>query len=407
MAGYCMEADMSTLRQSAFISFPLLAALLIGGCAGSGPRTGPDSSAKLSQPQQPAGESSQQARDLAEQAQLDVEDFLALREEGRSSAGESSADSPAGAAAANPPGPPAIVWNQPDRSAARSASVTPPAEDEQEPFVISPMFRDPPELEEVTDPAAAADAAAVDPLQPDRLQQLMVELSVELRRTAAHSDSPLPYLLAISSLALADPQRTLDPQTLYDLSEEERELFANLQMFFSQAGTNLTGCDDPKETIAEAVGELRELLAGELKVPTAELCYSVTGFGIYKTFNEYAFLARSGQQVIVYLEIDDFNSELNDKGQWVTEISQLLTIYGNDGLAVWGGRDWATAVDAANNKRRDFFTVQTITLPDALGVGKYMIKIRARDEKTGAEAERTIPFEMVADPNLAARLPKS
>jgi hypothetical protein len=45
-----------------------------------------------------------------------------------------------------------------------------------------------------------------------------------------------------------------------------------------------------------------------------------------------------------------------------------------------------------------------ITLPKALSVGKYTLKVRLRDEKSGAETEGSLPFEMVADPKLAAAM---
>ncbi|UCD76830.1 MAG: hypothetical protein JSV91_07855 [Phycisphaerales bacterium] len=395
---------MSTRKRSTFFLCLLSAALLTGGCAADGSRTSPISEAP-SQPPRLNDEPSQQARDAAEQARRDVDDFLALREEARRNAEDGTDETSPPPDGSSRTGPPPIIWNQPGGSG--SAGADPETSRQSEaPFVISSgLFREEPELEEVTDPPPAAGDLQADPLQPDRVNQLRVELSAELRRAAADSDKPLNYLLAIAAMAMVAPDRTLDPETLYDLSEEERELFARLQDFFAEMGRNLTGDENAKDVIAEAVADLREALTGELKLPTAELCYSVTGFGIYKTFNKYAFLAHKGQQVIVYLEIDDFTSELNRQGQWVTELSQLLTIYGDDGLAVWGGRDWATVEDAANKRRRDFFTVQTITLPDALSVGKYTLKIRARDDKTGAEAERTIPFEMVADPKLAAKLP--
>ena len=56
--------------------------------------------------------------------------------------------------------------------------------------------------------------------------------------------------------------------------------------------------------------------------------------------------------------------------------------------------------------RRDFFTTQLIALPPALSVGKYHLKIRVRDEHSGAEAEDSVPFQMVADAKLAATIGK-
>lgn len=398
---------MSTITHFAFIKSMLLAASLLAGCAGTGNKAVDPLQAVAEEGPTLNQKPSPEAVDWAAQAQRDVEDFFAQREKGRQKTDEASIAADVESAA---PGPPRISWNQPSRSTSGAPATPPSRRDEATAgapaFVIPPVASNAPELEPVVDPASARGDLTVDPLQTDRLQQLMIELSTELRRRGSDSDAPLPYLLAIAGMALADPDRAVDPESLYDLSNEERELFGLFQDFFARTGRDLTDCQDARDAIADAVAGLRESLAGELRLPTAELCYSVTGFGIYKTFDRYAFLAHQGQQVIVYLEIDDFESELNKQGKWITETSQLLTIYGDDGLAVWGGRDWATAVDAAQKRRRDYFTVQTITLPNALSVGKYTLKIRVRDEKTGAEAERSIPFEMVADPHLAAKLPQ-
>ncbi len=108
----------------------------------------------------------------------------------------------------------------------------------------------------------------------------------------------------------------------------------------------------------------------------------------------------------MYVEIDDFTSEPNEKGEWVTELSQQITIYADrDGIPVWRSGDMQTAVDRSQKKRNDFFLLQIITLPKALSVGKYHMKVQVRDEKSGAEAEDAIEFEMVADPKLAVRMP--
>jgi hypothetical protein len=114
----------------------------------------------------------------------------------------------------------------------------------------------------------------------------------------------------------------------------------------------------------------------------------------------YAFLAHSAQQAVVYVEIEDFTSELNEKGQWVTELSQqLVVISERDGIPVWR-EDWQAGVDLSRKQRDDFFIVQVVTLPDRLAVGRYNLKIRIRDDRSGAEAETAIDFEMVADARM-------
>jgi len=131
----------------------------------------------------------------------------------------------------------------------------------------------------------------------------------------------------------------------------------------------------------------------------------VGGFGDYDEFGRgerggYAFLAHTGQQAVVYLEVENFTSELDDQGRWVTQLAQqLVVISDRDGIPVWR-EDWQRGTDISKNRREDFFIVQVVTLPKRLSVGLYQLKIHIRDERSGSEAEATIDFEMVADPKM-------
>jgi hypothetical protein len=255
-----------------------------------------------------------------------------------------------------------------------------------------------------TDPAATQPAATRTSLEPDRLKQLMVDLSRELYATGAYSDAPLRQLVMIAAMSMVDPDRKLEPQAIPDLTDKERELLGKLQTFFAELGRGLNSSSDLEQSIVESLGRLRASLVKEpqLKLARVALCTRVGGFGDYAPFDKLAFLAHSEQKAIVYLELEDFTSELNPKGEYVTQIAQQLTIYSDrDGIPVWK-EDWQTAVDVTRHRRQDFFTVQVITLPKALSVGRYHLKVRVRDEKSTAEAENSLEFEMVADPRLAA-----
>jgi len=271
----------------------------------------------------------------------------------------------------------------------------------------SPLFRDAtqaPAVNEFGDGAAAQEAS----LRPDRLRQLMVDLRRELYIEGAHSDQPLRQLLPIAALSMLDPEAAINPEAVPDLTSKERELLGALQAFFAGVGARLAEGTDVEEAIATGVRELREAVIKEprLTLPALALCHRVDGYGKYERFSVNRFLAHSVQQVIVYVEVDDFTSEVNDAGEWVTQLSQQITIYSDrDGIPVWRSGDMQTAIDKARNQRHDFFLLQIITIPGALSVGKYHLKVRVRDEKSGAEAEGAVEFEMVADPKLAATMP--
>jgi hypothetical protein len=239
------------------------------------------------------------------------------------------------------------------------------------------------------------------------LDQMLVDLRRELYRDSIDQDQPLRHLLTIAATSMVHPDRTIDPEVFRDLTDRERELLQMFQAFFARVGAELDSDSPAEEVLVEAILQLKKEVARDpdFQLPAVAMCYRVGGFADYDAFSRNAFLAHAEQKFVLYVEISGFTSELNDAGEWVTEVSQQLEIYSDaDGIPVWSD-PWRRAVDVTSNQRRDFFTTQIITLPKALSVGRYHLKVRVRDEHSGAEAEESIPFEMVADPKRAARIP--
>ncbi|MDY7107486.1 MAG: hypothetical protein SYC29_02510 [Planctomycetota bacterium] len=356
---------------------------------------------------------------LAERAERDVEDFLELRREAarRQARTQDPADEPQSADGSEESAPERIVWNEPPTPPQGTPADSDRPKVEKPPVRQSPLFRDPAEALEIDRPAGEQDVgdqeAEADSAEPakaiagDPLDVLLVKVRRHLNRRAAYSDQPLRELLGMAAMVMVDPELRLNPEAFPDLSETERRLLGRLQGFFADLGETLDGSIEAEEAIINAVLSLQESLVEEpqLQLPAAALCWRVGGFGDYQPFERNTFLAHGEQQVILYLEIDGFASEMNKMNQWLTEISQQLEIINDsDGIPVWS-EPWQKAVDVTSHRRRDFFTTQIITLPKALSVGKYHFKIRVRDNKSGAEAEESITFEMVADPKLAVKVP--
>ena len=255
---------------------------------------------------------------------------------------------------------------------------------------------------------------AIEPLPDERLRQLLVELSREAYHHATYSDVPLRQLLVIVAQAIISPDRQLQVDAIPGLTDREREVLSAMQAFYTDVGERLLKAGDP-EILVIALAELEKELAKEpqLRLSHAALSSRVSGFGAYDEFKKnkagrYVFLAHSRQQAVVYVEIEEFQSELNTNSEWVTELSQQLVIFSDrDGIPVWR-QSWRSVVDVTKNRRHDFFVVQVVTLPDKLSVGRYQFKISVRDERSGAEAEATLEMDMVADPSLTTigRLPR-
>jgi hypothetical protein len=251
-----------------------------------------------------------------------------------------------------------------------------------------------------------SETAIDDPLRVERADALIVDLSSELYRQAQRSDAPLRELMLIAATSLVSSERSIDARGIASLSERDREMLTDMQRFFASLGERLEDATDREDVVRTTVAELQKSLDRQppFTMSAATLCMRVRGFSDYDEFDRLSFLAHKQQKVIVYVELENFASTLNDQQQWVTELAQELVIYsGRDGIPVWS-ESWQSVVDVTRNKRHDFFTVQLVTMPQELSVGRYHLKIRMRDEATGAMVERSIPFEMVADARLAAQV---
>jgi hypothetical protein len=347
---------------------------------------------------------------LAEQARRDIEQLRRLDPNG-------SPQAPAEPEATARR--PEIQWILPPsrrQTPARTAADQRPTEGKdaaadavaEAPGTQTPLGRDRPPAAGMSpeEPGGGNAAAARDASDPDRYRQLIVELSSELYRRGAYSDMPLRELLLIAATTMVTPDRALATDALPGVTQREREILAEWQAFCARVGPRLAETGDPEVLVAEIEALHKALVRQpQLIVAQASLCTRVGGFGDYDEFprnadGRYAFLAHTGQRAVVYVEIEDFSSEANQKGQWVTKLSQQLEVISErDGIPVWR-EDWQAGVDLSRNRREDFFITQVITLPERLGVGRYNLKIRIRDDQSGAEAEAAIDFEMVADPRM-------
>ena len=72
----------------------------------------------------------------------------------------------------------------------------------------------------------------------------------------------------------------------------------------------------------------------------------------------YNFIAHQGQPVIIYAEMEGFQSKLNDRDLWETITSQHLTIYSDrDGIPVWN-EDWQKLNQTFGGIKADHFLWQ-------------------------------------------------
>jgi hypothetical protein len=223
------------------------------------------------------------------------------------------------------------------------------------------------------------------------------------RGLAADAGRPVARALAEAALAIGQPERAFDAGG-FGLDAEDRALAERFHAACQTIGRQLAEGASAAEATVALAGLVDSLKPTEdLRVPRIELCTSVEGFGRLTPIQNKRFLPGRGTQFVLYTEVAGFASELDEKGQWTTRLSTRLTILArHDGTPV-STREWTDVVDESAVKRKDFFICEKVTLSDLLTLGTYVLRVSVRDERTGAIAERSVEFQMVADPALAGR----
>jgi len=285
-------------------------------------------------------------------------------------------------------------------------------------------------LNQQPDPAVAVDVpggalelrpATVVPMpevrSPMSRDELLAELSAQVR---ASDDPALAQAVTAAALSLAQSDHELDPAVLEPLKPMQRDAVQRLHTLFvgireravdqgtasptsrvQVGGPTTTGGGgfDRKtldEALADAFGEM------PVTIVHADLCRSVSGYGVYEPMDTHNFLTGQNNRVIVYVEVEDFAAAKLDNDRREVRLNQELILYKeDDGLAVWR-HEPTQIVDVSRNRRRDFYVVQMITLPARLSAGKYRLKVRITDQHGDSVDETTLKIHVVADARLLA-----
>lgn len=135
----------------------------------------------------------------------------------------------------------------------------------------------------------------------------------------------------------------------------------------------------------EAMKALQEKLRAkaDLQVPKVELCTEIRQFGVYTPFPSTDFKAGAPNDVLIYVEVDNFKSEQAASGEFRTLLSARLVLMNSDGKELVS-LDEPNIEDFSRGVRRDFFLAfGPITIPANLPVGEYTVKVYIEDKLAG------------------------
>ncbi len=243
----------------------------------------------------------------------------------------------------------------------------------------------------IPQPTAAPSTPAVAPSTPiGNSSELWQKLEKRIKEYPRDLSGHLDYQL----LRFLLDDRVPDLAALSSLPTEDRELLASLidgLINFRSAVRQ-----DNNMLLSRKVRPLIEMadrLRGQadLTIPTIALCTSVRTFGDYQPIDPTTFAPQKAHDVILYCEVDNFSSQVDEKQMWQTKLTLEAVLYTETGIQVWSDKSQPIN-DVARHRRHDFFVVKKMRIPDSLAVGRYLMKVTIVDQQMSRVAEATVPI---------------
>jgi hypothetical protein len=217
----------------------------------------------------------------------------------------------------------------------------------------------------------------------------MLEEDIHHRQAAdsAKSDQELPRLEQQLRLLYAAAERADDAARAIDaLSEPEREAYKHLMFGLStwfadhQAHRGPFRAARVLRSLRDASSELAA--ASKLDLRNLAFCERVESFGWFTEFTRNEFLPK--QQVILYVEVDNFTAQEKGPHSFETELQGHYQIFDAGGNIV-AERKLPLDREVCRNMRRDYFLAYPIYLPDAIEPGRYRLELTIEDLKASGE----------------------
>ncbi len=224
--------------------------------------------------------------------------------------------------------------------------------------------------------------------------QLLQQLAGKIKDNPRDLSAQLDYQVA----QLIRGEQVPQMKNLAGLPAEDREVVTALIDGLSNFRSNVR--NDGNQMLSQKIRPLVEMAdrlraQADLALPNAVLCTKVDGFGVYEPMAN-RFGAGKEHRAIIYCEVQNFASHMNDKKQWETKLSNEVTLYTETGMVAMSDKS-KSIVDLSRNRRHDFFIVKMVKFPATLQMGRYVLKIAVTDQQSNRVAETTIPVQIGAE----------
>jgi len=229
----------------------------------------------------------------------------------------------------------------------------------------------------------------------DRLAALIKSLESEARQSP-QSSADVAWHARLRLLYLAANRREDALRPIPSVSPAEQE-------FLSQTVYGISTWLDPQRTsdpgrraaetkhhLTSAVSRLGEL--APLVVRNLAFTPDVRGYGDIKAFPKNEF--SPGQEVILYVEVENFKSEETPKG-FHSAFRGSYEIFDARNQRV-SATDLGTTEEHCRNQRRDFFLNYRFSLPKRIYAGRHTLQLTIEDLKAQKIGQSSIEFTIKA-----------
>lgn len=243
------------------------------------------------------------------------------------------------------------------------------------------------------------DASPVPPVGSDILAELDRKLTAEI----SVGEGGLKPLMGKASLSLLDSKYGLTDEDLKGQNPDAKVLASIYQDMFKRMSEQLGKDGNVLADIDFLSAEQSRLLGSlesrqDLQITKVVLCQRVSGFGRYEAFNGNEFAKNSTPLILVYAELVNFKTRVEDDGRFVVRLKEDLSIATASGEAkeVWKEHE-VPVTDASASRRRDFFIAQYLNLPKTIEPGTYNLQVKITDESDGRIAVSSVPLTITAE----------
>jgi hypothetical protein len=243
-------------------------------------------------------------------------------------------------------------------------------------------------------PAVVAALSARDSQDWQKALQLAIDNLEGTNREAPQSQAEVGRHAALRMLYLLAGRKDEALRPIAGISPSQQDFWS--QEVYGLA-TYLDTERNPESSrrAAEAVDRLRDAASrlGEhatLSVKNLALCTEVTSFGVYKPFEKLEF--KSGQEVLLYAEVDNFKSVRGEKG-FRTALRSSYQILDPHGARV-DSQEFEITEEHCQNQRRDFFMRYHIWMPKRIYGGRYTLQLTIEDTLSQKIGQSSIEFDV-------------